>query len=100
MKHGTSNDRVLLTRSYLQLVSDDLGLKLDKVEPSMLGQVKKVVVSKDDTVLLDGAGSSDAIQDRIVQVCNANCMQAVLAHDSSQFDVHLEEGQVFCWHLF
>jgi chaperonin GroEL len=43
---------------------------LDKVEPSMLGQVKKVVVSKDDTVLLDGAGSSDAIQDRIVQVCN------------------------------
>jgi hypothetical protein len=35
----------------------------------MLGQVKKVVVSKDDTVLLDGAGSSDAIQERIVQVC-------------------------------
>jgi hypothetical protein len=54
-----------------QLISEDLGLKLDKVEPSMLGKVKKVSVSKDDTVLLDGAGSKEAIADRCEQIRTA-----------------------------
>lgn len=65
-RKASLQDMAILTGA--QLVSDDLGLKLDKVEPSMLGQVKKVVVGKDDTVLLDGAGSSEAIQERIEQI--------------------------------
>jgi chaperonin GroEL (HSP60 family) len=46
------------------VVSEDLGLKLEKVEPGMLGQAKKVTISKDDTVILNGGGSSAAIADR------------------------------------
>eukprot|EP00285_Hemiselmis_virescens_P006961 CAMPEP_0173390580 /NCGR_PEP_ID=MMETSP1356-20130122/15375_1 /TAXON_ID=77927 ORGANISM="Hemiselmis virescens, Strain PCC157" /NCGR_SAMPLE_ID=MMETSP1356 /ASSEMBLY_ACC=CAM_ASM_000847 /LENGTH=581 /DNA_ID=CAMNT_0014348011 /DNA_START=68 /DNA_END=1813 /DNA_ORIENTATION=+ len=65
-RKASLQDMAILTGA--QLVSDDLGLKLDKVEPSMLGNVKKCVVGKDDTVLLDGAGSSEAIQERIQQI--------------------------------
>ena len=59
-------DMAILTGA--QLISEDLGLKLDKVEPSMLGSVKKVSVSKDDTVLLDGAGSKEGIVERCEQI--------------------------------
>jgi chaperonin GroEL len=55
----------------LQLISEDLGLKLDKVEPSMLGNVKKCSVSKDDTILLDGAGSKEGIVERCEQIRTA-----------------------------
>jgi chaperonin GroEL (HSP60 family) len=47
-----------------QVVSEDLGLKLEKVELEMLGQCKKATVSKDDTVLLHGAGGKEMIQVR------------------------------------
>jgi chaperonin GroEL len=59
-------DMAILTGA--QLISEDLGLKLDKVEPSMLGSVKKCSVSKDDTILLDGAGDKAAISDRCEQI--------------------------------
>merc|ERR1719409_415388 len=59
-------DMAILTGA--QLISEDLGLKLDKVEPSMLGTVKKCSVSKDDTILLDGAGDKGAIADRCEQI--------------------------------
>jgi len=62
-------DMAILTGA--QLISEDLGLKLDKVEPSMLGSVKKCSVSKDDTILLDGAGSKDAIVERCDQIRTA-----------------------------
>jgi len=58
-------DMAILTGA--QLISEDLGLKLDKVEPSMLGSVKKCSVSKDDTILLDGAGSKDAIVESAIR---------------------------------
>jgi chaperonin GroEL (HSP60 family) len=41
-------------------VSEDLGHKLEKVELAQLGQVKKVTVTKDDTILLHGAGERRA----------------------------------------
>ena len=62
-------DMAVLTGA--QLISEDLGLKLDKVEPSMLGTVKKCSVSKDDTILLDGAGDKAAIVDRCEQIRSA-----------------------------
>jgi chaperonin GroEL len=68
-RKANMQDMAVLTGA--QLISEELGLKLDKVEPSMLGFVKKVQVSKDDTVLLDGAGNKDAIKDRIVQIRGA-----------------------------
>uniref|UniRef100_A0A7S0NFB8 Uncharacterized protein n=1 Tax=Hanusia phi TaxID=3032 RepID=A0A7S0NFB8_9CRYP len=59
-------DMAILTGA--QLISEELGLKLDKVDPGMLGNVKKVSVGKDDTVLLDGAGSKAAINERCDQI--------------------------------
>ena len=50
------------------VVSEDLGHKLDQVGLDMLGTAKKVTVSKDDTIILDGAGEKDAIEDRCEQL--------------------------------
>ena len=48
-----------------QFISEDLGLKLEGVTLDMLGRVKKVIVKKDDTTLVDGAGDKKKIQERI-----------------------------------
>jgi chaperonin GroEL len=51
-----------------QLISEELGIKLDAVNVSMLGSAKRVVVSKDDTVIVDGAGKKDDIKARCTQI--------------------------------
>jgi chaperonin GroEL len=48
-----------------QLVSEELGLKLDAVTPDMLGQVKKVVVKKEDTTLVEGRGDKKEIEKQV-----------------------------------
>jgi chaperonin GroEL len=48
-----------------QFVSEELGIKLENVTVDMLGRVKKVIVKKDDTTLVDGAGDKKVIQDRV-----------------------------------
>ncbi len=48
-----------------QFVSEELGIQLEKVTLDMLGKVKKVIVKKEDTTLIDGGGNKKAIQDRI-----------------------------------
>jgi chaperonin GroEL len=50
---------------------DDLGVSLDKVDISMLGRAKAVIVDKDNTIITEGAGDAKAIQTRIMQVKNA-----------------------------
>lgn len=52
----------------MQLISEDLGIKLEKVTLDMLGQAKRVTVSKDDTIILYGAGDRKAIQERCEEV--------------------------------
>ena len=54
-----------------QVISEDVGLSLDKVEPHMLGTAKKVTISKDDTIILDGGGEKSAIQERGDQIREA-----------------------------
>jgi chaperonin GroEL len=49
-------------------VSEDLGLKLDKVELSHLGQAKRIVITKDDTTVIEGAGKKTEIKGRIEQI--------------------------------
>ena len=51
-----------------QLISEDLGIKLENVTLEMLGRAKKVSISKDDTTIVDGAGAKPAIQARIAQI--------------------------------
>ncbi len=48
-----------------QFISEEIGLQLEKVTLDMLGRVKKVLVKKEDTTLIDGAGDKKAIQERI-----------------------------------
>src|SRR5215207_2402557 len=48
-----------------QVVSEDLGIKLENVTLEMLGRAKRVVIEKENTTVIDGAGSKDEIQGRI-----------------------------------
>ncbi|CAM6022507.1 unnamed protein product [Sphagnum balticum] len=54
-----------------QLISEDLGLKLEKVQPDMLGSAKRVTVSKDETIILDGGGDKKAIEEQCEQIREA-----------------------------
>ncbi len=49
-------------------LSEDLGIKLENLQLTELGQAKKVVVTKDDTTIIEGAGSEEAINGRIAQI--------------------------------
>ncbi|RWM85321.1 MAG: chaperonin GroEL [Mesorhizobium sp.] len=49
-------------------ISEDLGIKLENVTLEMLGRAKKVVIEKENTTIVDGAGRKDEIQGRIAQI--------------------------------
>ena len=51
-----------------QLISEDLGIKLENVTLNMLGKAKKVRVEKENTTIIDGAGKKQDIQGRIAQI--------------------------------
>jgi chaperonin GroEL len=51
-----------------QVVSEEVGLKLDAVTLDLLGRARSVRVTKDETTIVDGAGESDQIQGRVAQI--------------------------------
>ena len=51
-----------------QVVSEEVGLKLENVDVDLLGRARKVVVTKDDTTIVEGAGSEDDVAGRINQI--------------------------------
>ena len=51
-----------------QVVSEDIGMKLENVKLDMLGTAKRVRISKDETTIIDGAGAKEAIQARVAQI--------------------------------
>jgi chaperonin GroEL len=51
-----------------QLISDDLGMKLENVTIQMLGRAKKVVIDKENTTVVNGAGKKPAIEARVNQI--------------------------------
>jgi chaperonin GroEL len=51
-----------------QVISEDLGIKLENVKLDMLGTAKKVRITKDDTTIIDGAGKKADIQTRVGQI--------------------------------
>ena len=59
-------DIAILTKA--EMVSDDLGLKLDTVTLGMLGEAKRVTIDKDNTTIVDGAGSEDDIKARVGEI--------------------------------
>jgi len=59
-------DMAILTKG--QVVSEDLGIKLEKVRLGMLGRAKRVKIDKENTTIVEGAGDSSAIQGRTAQI--------------------------------
>jgi chaperonin GroEL len=51
-----------------QLIAEDLGIKLESVTPTMLGRAKKVVIEKEKTTIVDGAGKKKDIEARVNQI--------------------------------
>src|SRR5687768_3054815 len=51
-----------------QVISEEVGLKLDNADVSLLGRARKVVVTKDETTIVEGAGDSDQIAGRVNQI--------------------------------
>jgi chaperonin GroEL len=51
-----------------QLISEDLGIKLESVTVAMLGRAKKVVIEKEKTTIIDGAGKKKDIEGRVLQI--------------------------------
>ena len=58
----------MATLTGAQVIAEEVGLKLDAVTLDMLGSARKVVVTKDDTTIVEGAGESSEVEGRINQI--------------------------------
>jgi len=65
-RKASLQDMAVLTGG--QVISEEVGLKLDQVGLDVLGSARRVVVTKDDTTLIDGGGEADAVAARIAQI--------------------------------
>lgn len=63
-----------------QVITSDLGLELSETTVEMLGQARQVVVQKENTIIVDGAGDSTAIKERVAQI------KAQIENSTSDFD--------------
>ncbi len=63
-----------------EVISEELGLKLETVDISQLGQAKSVKIDKDNTTIIDGAGKAKEIKDRVAQI------KAQIEESSSDYD--------------
>jgi chaperonin GroEL len=59
-------DMAVLTGA--QVISEDVGLKLENTTLDLLGQAKRVIITKDNTTIVDGAGEEDDVKGRIAQI--------------------------------
>ncbi|CAM2790992.1 chaperonin GroEL [Saccharomonospora xinjiangensis] len=71
-------DMAILTGG--QVISEDVGLKLENADISLLGQARKVVVTKDETTIVEGAGDAEQIQGRVNQI------RAEIENSDSDYD--------------
>jgi chaperonin GroEL len=70
----------MATLTGAQVISEDVGLKLENVTLDLLGEAKRVVITKDETTIVDGAGSEDDIKGRI------NQLKAEIENTDSDYD--------------
>ena len=59
-------DMAILTGG--QVIAEEVGLKLDTADLSLLGSARKVIVTKDDTTIIEGAGSGTDVEGRVAQI--------------------------------
>ena len=72
-------DMAVLTNG--QVITEDLGIKLESVTLDMLGTAKRVSIDKDKTTIVDGAGSSDAIKARV------DSLRGQIERSDSEYDM-------------
>ncbi|MBI2003312.1 MAG: chaperonin GroEL, partial [Candidatus Wildermuthbacteria bacterium] len=70
----------IATVTGAQMISEDLGLKLDKIELGHLGSARKVVANKENTIIVEGRGDKARIDERMAQIRN------ILKETTSDFD--------------
>ncbi|GLJ10998.1 hypothetical protein SUGI_0140010 [Cryptomeria japonica] len=75
-----ANLQDLATLTGGQMITEELGMKLEKVEYEIFGTAKKVTVSKDDTIILDGGGDKKSIEERCEQI------RAAIETSTSDYD--------------
>ncbi|MEK6283601.1 MAG: chaperonin GroEL [Acidobacteriota bacterium] len=63
-----------------KVISEDLGIKLENIKVEDLGRAKKVTINKDDTIIIDGAGDTDALRARV------KTLKAQIEDTSSDYD--------------
>src|SRR5438094_2847217 len=63
-----------------EVITEEMGLKLENTKLSQLGRARRVVITKDDTTIIDGAGDADGIKARIKQ------LKAEIENTDSDFD--------------
>eukprot|EP00201_Polytomella_parva_P023020 CAMPEP_0175048276 /NCGR_PEP_ID=MMETSP0052_2-20121109/6098_1 /TAXON_ID=51329 ORGANISM="Polytomella parva, Strain SAG 63-3" /NCGR_SAMPLE_ID=MMETSP0052_2 /ASSEMBLY_ACC=CAM_ASM_000194 /LENGTH=576 /DNA_ID=CAMNT_0016312319 /DNA_START=50 /DNA_END=1780 /DNA_ORIENTATION=- len=63
-----------------EVISEELGFKMENLEMTQLGSAKKVTVTKDDSIILDGAGSKEAIRER------CDLLNSIIAEATSDYD--------------
>lgn len=71
-------DMAIVTKG--QVISEDIGIKLETVTLEMLGQAKRIRITKDDTTIIDGAGEKVEIESRCAQI------RSQIAETSSDYD--------------
>jgi len=71
-------DMAILTSG--QVISEEVGLKLDAVTLELLGQARKVTISKDETTIIEGAGAADDVAGRVEQI------KAEIVNTDSDYD--------------
>jgi chaperonin GroEL len=72
------NDIAILTGG--EVISEEVGLKLENTTIDLLGRARKVVITKDETTIVDGAGSSEQVQGRVNQI------RAEIENSDSDYD--------------
>ena len=77
-RKATLQDMAVLTGATV--ISEDVGMKLETAEFSALGTCKKLTISKDDTIMLDGAGGTEAIEER------CELLRESIAETSSEYE--------------
>lgn len=75
-------DMAILTGG--QMIAEDMGVGLDKIEVEHLGEAKKVIIGKEKTTIIRGAGKKEDIQHRIDQI-NAQIDQTASTYDQEKF---------------
>ena len=68
----------VLTKS--EMIDTEIGMSFDSCDVNILGSAKKVIIGKDDTVIIDGAGDKEEVQKRIESI------QSEMEQSTSEYD--------------